>query len=53
MEQNDGDVTEAEKLIAMKAAVKKVTEKLRQKMNKFVAVANPELTPAWLREVNN
>ena len=53
LEQNDGDVTEAEKLIAMKAAVKKVTEKLRQKMNKFVAVANPELTPAWLREVNN
>lgn len=52
LEHNDGDVTEADKIRAMKAAVKSETRKLRSKMTKFLAVANPELTPAWLREVS-
>lgn len=52
LEHNDGEVTEADKIRAMKAAVKSETRKLRSKMSKFIAVANPELTPAWLREVS-
>jgi hypothetical protein len=35
----------------MKAAVAKRHEALYQKMGKYLAVANPILTDAWLKEV--
>lgn len=51
VEQSDGEVSAAEKAAAMKVATTKRAEALQKKMSKLVAVANPELTEGWLREV--
>ena len=51
LEQTEGEVSPADKAAAMKAAVEKKAVALRMKMGKLVAVANPELTDGWLREV--
>jgi hypothetical protein len=51
MEQSEGEVSNADKVAAMKAAVEKRVVALRMKMGKLVAVANLELTDGWLREV--
>ena len=51
LEQSEGEVSPADKAAAMKAAVEKRFVALRMKMGKLVAVANPELTDGWLREV--
>ena len=51
VEQSEGEVFPADKAVAMKAAVEKRVVALRMKMGKLVAVANPELTDGWLREV--
>ena len=51
VEQSEGEVSPADKAAAMKAAVEKRSVALRMKMGKLVAVANPELTDGWLREV--
>jgi hypothetical protein len=51
VEQSEGEVSPADKAAAMKAAMEKRVVALRMKMGKLVAVANPELTDGWLREV--
>ena len=51
LEHTEGEVSPADKAAAMKAAVEKKVVALRMKMGKLVAVANPELTDGWLREV--
>ena len=51
VEQSEGEVTPADKASAMSAAIEKKAVALRIKMGKLVAVANPELTDGWLREV--
>ena len=51
VEQSEGEVSPADKAAAMKAAMEKRAVALRMKMGKLVAVANPELTDGWLREV--
>ena len=51
IEQSDGDTTPLQRTMAMKAAVKKRHEALYQKMGKYLAVANPNLTDGWLHEV--
>ena len=51
VEQTEGEVTPADKASAMSAAIEKKVVALRIKMGKLVAVANPELTDGWLREV--
>ncbi len=51
VEQSDGEVSAAQKSTAMKIATKKRAEALLKKMSKLVALANPELTDGWLREV--
>ena len=51
VEQTEGEVTPADKASAMSAAIEKKAVALRIKMGKLVAVANPELTDGWLREV--
>ena len=51
VEQTDGEVSAAEKTTAMKVATKKRAEALHKKMSKLVAMANPDLTDGWLREV--
>ena len=51
VEQSKGEVSPDNKAAAMKAAVEKRSVALRMKMGKLVAVANPELTDGWLREV--
>jgi len=51
IEETDGEVTESEKAAAMKSATEKKIAGLRIKMGKLVAVANPDLTQGWLREV--
>ena len=51
LEQSEREVSPADKVTAMKAAVEKKALALRMKMAKLVAVANPELTDGWLREV--
>jgi hypothetical protein len=51
VEQTEGEVTPADKASAMNAAIEKKAVALRIKMGKLVAVANPELTDGWLREV--
>jgi hypothetical protein len=51
VEQTEGEVTHVDKTSAMSAAIEKKVVALRIKMGKLVAVANPELTDGWLREV--
>jgi hypothetical protein len=51
VEKSEGEVSPADKAAGMKAAVEKRVVALRMKMGKLVAVANPELTDGWLREV--
>ena len=51
VEQTEGEVSPADKAAAMNAAIEKRVVALRIKMGKLVAVANPELTDGWLREV--
>jgi len=51
IEETDGEATASDKAAAMKSAVEKKTALLRLKMGKLVAVANPDLTDGWLREV--
>ena len=51
VEQSEGEVYPADKAAAMKAAAEKRAVALRMKMGKLIAVANPELTDGWLREV--
>jgi hypothetical protein len=51
VEQSEGEVSRADKAVAMTAAIEKRVVALRIKMGKLVAVANPELTDGWLREV--
>jgi hypothetical protein len=51
VEQTEGEVSPADKVAAMKAAVEKRVVQLRMKMGKLVAVSNPELTDEWLHEV--
>jgi hypothetical protein len=53
VEQSEGEVSPADKAAAMKAAVEKRSVALRMKMSKLVAVANPDLTDGWLREVHS
>jgi len=50
-EHVEGDVTDASKAAAMRAAVEEKIQKLRLKLAKLVAVANPDLTDGWLEEV--
>ena len=52
VEQSEGEVSRADKAAAMSAAIEKRAVALRIKMGKLVAVANPELTDGWLREVS-
>jgi hypothetical protein len=52
VEQTEGEVSPADKAAAMTAAIEKRAVQLRIKMGKLVAVANPELTDGWLREVS-
>ena len=52
IEQSDVDVSPARKAAAMRSAVEKRCFALRQKMNKLVAVANPDLTDGWFDEVS-
>jgi hypothetical protein len=52
VEQTEGEVSPADKAAAMTAAIEKRVVALRIKMGKLVAVANPELTDGWLREVS-
>jgi hypothetical protein len=51
VEQTEGEVTPADKASTMSAAIEKKVVALRIKMGKPVAVANPELTDGWLREI--
>ena len=51
VEQSKGEVSLADKAVAMKAAIEKRVVALRMKMGKLVVVSNPELTDGWLREV--
>jgi len=51
IEETDGDATDSDKAAAMKSAVEKKISALRLKMGKLVAVAHPDLTDGWLREV--
>ena len=51
MEQADGEVSAAERATAMKVATRKRAQALLKKMSKLVALANPDLTDGWLREV--
>ena len=51
VEQTEDEVSPADKAAAMKAAFDKKAVALCNKMEKFVAVSNPELTADWLREV--
>ena len=51
MEQSEGDLSPAQKATAMKVATRKRAQALHQKMSKLVALANPDLTDGWLREV--
>jgi len=51
VEETNGEATASDKAGAMKSAVEKKTALLRIKMGKLVAVANPDLTDGWLREV--
>ena len=51
VEQAEGEVTPTEKAAAMKATIEKRAVALRMKMEKLVAVSNPELTDGWLPEV--
>lgn len=53
MEQSDADVSDVDKAAAMKSAVEKKSVALQKKMSKLVAVANPELTQGWLKEVRH
>ena len=51
MEQSDVEVSAIDKATAMKVATKKRAKQLHKKMSKLVALANPDLTDGWLREV--
>ena len=51
VEQSDVQVSAIEKATAMKVATKKRAKQLHKKMSKLVALANPDLTDGWLREV--
>jgi hypothetical protein len=51
VEQTEGEVSPADKVAAMKAAVEKRAVQLRMKMGKLVAISNPEFTDGWLHEV--
>jgi hypothetical protein len=51
VEQSDVEVSAVEKATAMKDATKKRAKQLHKKMSKLVALANPDLTDGWLREV--
>ena len=51
MEQAEGEVSAAEKATTMKGATRKRAQALHKKMSKLVALANPDLTDGWLREV--
>ena len=52
VEQSEGEVSRADKAASMTAAIEKRVVALRIKMRKLIAVANPELTDGWLREVS-
>lgn len=52
LENAEGDVAEKDKAAAMKLAAAKKTENLIKKMNKLTAIANPDLTPGFLKEVS-
>ena len=51
LEQSDVEMSAADKTTAMKVATKKRSKALLKKMSKLVSLANPDLTNAWLREV--
>lgn len=50
-EQADGEVTASSVAEAMRKAIDAKVVKLKVKLGKFLAVANPELTDGWLHEV--
>ena len=51
VEQSEGEVSPADKAVAMKAATEKRIVALCMKMGKLVFVSNVELTNGWFREV--
>ncbi len=52
IEQSDVVVSPAQKTAVMKSAVDKRCIALHHKMQKLVAVANPDLTDGWFDEVS-